>query len=300
MVNRPLGGGPLSNTQYIYRGADIDFINGTLLNDGVIRGQQAKVWVAIPEDPDRDYREGTRLSEIEWEGFPANDTNFDTLGVTGGMTDSLLQTKRFTGSHNTVAVFDATMTPFEKVEYTHEWMDEHAGALTQVLKRANGEIHVPGRGLWATTKTSVSADGTRRTVILNWGKDNLPATNPNSRFADENEWIANKDSVTVSGAFKGIVSILTDRGASLKLRNMDETIEPPTMPDVGEGEIDLIYNGLMDRLNRFNEPLYMVILKPNIGMSDLISPSDIKVAYNRNGLVDPEDIPPQFLGDNDG
>lgn len=265
-----------------------------ILGQGTIPGQEANILEATPKNPNKDIPRDTRLEDIEFEGrVPRIPQDFRTVKVTGGMTDHIPSTRRFRGPNGLVAVFDSQDTPFIEVDYEYEWMNRHPGALSQILTRTEGELHTSEVGLWANILSSPTVEGGRFYKIEHWKPANIPATSPDSRFAEEREWMAFDAPVRVSRAFEGIVSLMTERGLSIRARS--------TLPEVEELlDAEDVVGDVFDNIDkeiRTRKPLYMMIFKgDDMPDKNFYDGSSIAFAYSRDGMIAPEDVPMKFRG----
>jgi hypothetical protein len=288
---------PTSNTDttYIYRGADIDTINNQILNLGQIPGTTSDILEASPQQLNRALDNRPYVEELNWlEGVPNLPQDFKKVPVTGGVSSNIGATRRFRGSNGLVVVMDASKTPFEQAEYTYEWMDEHPGVLTQILTTTDGEVRVPGIGLWGLLDKAVFVDKPDRYVIDHWQPENLPATNPDSLFADENEWFALESPVPITDAFEGIVSIISEDNVKVATRDSPGPLdEEPPARQTAPG----LYDEILSELGNFDEPFYMLVFKGRgAEEAQFFRRSDMAFAINRTGIVEPEDVPQKFLG----
>jgi hypothetical protein len=280
---------------YIYRGADIDTINNQILNLGQIPGTTSDILEASPQQLSHTIDSRPYVEELNWlEGTPNLPRDFKHVPVTGGVSGDIGATRRFRGSNNLIAVMDASKTPFEEAEYTYDWMDEHPGVLTQILSTTDGEVRVPGIGLWGLLDKSPFVNKPDRYVIEHWQPDNLPATSPDSLYAKENEWFALESPVHITDAFEGIVSVTTENDIKFSARDsagpLDE--EPPAINSAPE-----IYRNLHKQLSSFSEPFYMIVFRgKKIPEQRRYPRNRIAFAINKSGIVEPEDIPDKFLG----
>lgn len=296
--HRPFGLGPFTkeeDTTYIYRGGDTDTIREQVIQNGIIPGDGAYILNADPVNPSQELKGETKLEEIEWKGQqPQLPNDLETVPVTGGMTHHIPATRRFRGSRGVVAVFDASKTPFEKVEYEYEWFNKHPGALTQVLSRSYGELHTSDVGLWASLHRSPKVRGGYTYSFDYWTPDNLPATSPNSKFAEEREWIAMESPVSVSRAFEGIVFLTTERSTSIYARSEFDDID-----DLRDASTvaPRVYEDMASQLGRFREPFYMLVFRgDNIPDKTFYDGGRIEMAYSDNGEVQPDEVPTKFRG----
>lgn len=273
----------------VYRGGDIEEFNDTLLRRGRIEGGTSHIFHADPAYPEKHVEKRTPVSEVPFDsdGLGAS----ESVGITGGVSDDITATRRFRGTYGLVAVMDAAATPFEKVQYDPEWMENHPGTLEHILTTADGEIYLPDGRLWAILDQRPSG----AYHIDHWGRDNLPATNPNSRFADESEWIAQSSSVDVMKALDGLVSVWDGRGPGVRYRSMHDDVD-----DILDNEavVPEVYDHVRDQLHRVIEPFYLLVTQKGADSSPGgYSPEEIELAYDGDQFLDPASVPAKFRGE---
>lgn len=284
-----------SDKIYIYRGADIDTMNNQILNLGQIPGTTSDILEASPQQLSQNIDNRPYVEELNWlEGAPNLPRDFKQAPVTGGVSGDIGATRRFRDSKGLVVVMDASKTPFEEAEYTYDWMNEHPGVLTQILTTTDGEVRVPGIGLWGLLDKAVFLNKPDRYVIEHWQPDNLPATTPDSLFADENEWFALESPVSITDAFEGIVSIISENNVKVKTRDSPGPLdEEPPARQTAPG----LYDKILSQLGNFNEPFYMLVFKGRgAEEAQFFKRSDMAFAINRSGIIEPRDVPQKFLG----
>lgn len=294
---RPLGGGPLveTDTTYLYRGGDVESINEQILDEGIVPGGEANILEATPTVPQISLSGGAKYDDIQWEGgVPNLPRDFRTVGVAGGVTHHLPSTRRFRGSLGLVAVLDSSKTPFERVSYEYDWMSKHPGALTQVLTRINGELHIPDLGLWATINRQPRATGGYDYILEHWKPENLPATDPSSRFADEHEWVAFEAPADISRGLEGVVSLTTERTLAVRARSVFDSV---TDLEGGQEIEQMVYDHIKEQLEPLSLPFYMLVFRGDkIPEKPFYDGSSIVRAYSKAGQVGVSDVPNKYRG----
>jgi len=205
---------------YLYRGVNLTYGTPSVLSDGVIEGESLLVIEGSALAPDKTVSRNTTLNELGGQVVWATRERYNT-GVTGGVTHRLMGSARFGGGRRTRVILDANQLPFQRVYYEYDWMDDHPGVLPHILTTSAGELRVRFNGLWAIiTKTKYGPEKWKslpldqQYKIEHWSADDLPATNPNSQFAEESEWVAMQDEVSVDGAIDSTVHILGEKRRS--------------------------------------------------------------------------------------
>lgn len=289
--------GLVQSTRYVYRGNDHEeFVDE--LRRGEIRGGEHTMYSGqFGGTPPRDAV-GELVGELGWGSF--NETD---VAVTGGVTDTLAQTRRFNGPRRYSMILDAPAVPFEKVVYSYEWFNEHPGAYDHVLSTSDGEIRVTGRSgpqtgaLYGTASDGMLAEYGRGLRVRHWGgKGELPGME-GSRFEDESEWVASQPSVDISDAIEGVVSVKEPLGIRVEY-SQDKDMAPK--------DVDSYENVLAEVFEEYREPLpddipfYLLVVDD---FRDYKNTSyggwrtqDIIAAHNETGRVEPENVPAKFRG----
>lgn len=280
---------------FLYRGAGSEELAAELAT-GAVEGQRHDIYNGnLQSNREKDY-EGELLSSLDWAG--GRTPRRTTVGVTGGVTDSLVQTKRFSDGENYAMVLDGSVLPFRKIEYDYEWFDRHPGALNHVLTTADGEIRLTGRrgapGKLFGTVDERRVKGEKGLRVEHWGTgSDLPATSPRSLFAEEDEYVAFRDGVSIRGAVEGVVSFqdpLSIRVAYAQGRDMK-----PKEVDFEEA-LPEVYEMLRDPLPPWATFYLLVADVDDSNPSGGWDPDSIKAAYRDDGRVPPENVPPRFRG----
>lgn len=273
---------------YLYRGAGMETMADEL-RDGQIPGYTATVASGRVRNPDREmHTRGRRsnINELDWLDGP----DWSPVSITGGFTDDLTATERFRGTYGLVAVYDRHDLPFEKCEYTYEWFDNHPGAMEWMLTTADAELRLDDRGLWGILDKQ---PGGRGYFTDHWGAESLPGTSQTSSFADEEEWFAPQDSVDVSGALTGVVSLFENGDAGLRARfGSDRDDWRPSDREA----LPWIYDAITAGLPRGTDPYVLVLADGASPQDGAYGADDIALAYGDGGHLDPEDVPPRFRG----
>jgi hypothetical protein len=276
--------------QYLYRGADTETLRETILREGAIEGSESSIyWAAVT----RPHKTQTREKLLRDVPTVAGPSLRRTEPVTGGVSKDFWQTKRFTDHLGARVVLDASEVPFERVYYEYDWMNDHPAVVQHISTTSRGVLFVPDPEspsddtLWATLGVSLSADPPheKRLKVLQWGPDNIPGTHPDSRFADEQEWVAFQKRVDLSDAIEGVTAVAkADRGSNWAL-NVYEKLDQPNVP---------IYTLVPDSRRTV----------PDEGYAD----HQLETAYRVTGRggqpnikeLDPADVPRKFRGYSDG
>lgn len=284
-----------TDTTYIYRGADLETMRNQILNKGRIPGTTSDILEDSPRELYEELNDRPYIEELTWlEDTPNLPADFKQVPVTGGVTDNIGATRRFRDRRGLIAVMDSSKTNFEKAEYTYEWMDEHPGVLTQILTTSDGEVRVPGKGLWGILDKAVFLSKPDRYVIEHWQPENLPATSPDSMFAQEDEWFAAESPTSIADAFEGLVSVTSEDSVKFKARDHPGPIDEDTPP---RKIAPVLYLDLQKKLGAFKEPFFMLVFKGKGTSEDYsFDRSDMAFAMTPTGIVEPGDVPQKFLG----
>lgn len=262
--------GLVQSTRYIYRGANLDTLN-EMLSTGTIEGDTHSIYTASLDDIPESV--GHRES---FEDLPFYDVEDTTADVTGGLTDSLPETRRFRDTDGLVAVIDGRQTPFQKVHYDYDWMDANPGVLAHILTTVDGELRIRGEGLYGALDRTPLAGGGYKWIIEHWGQEELPATSEQSMFADESEWVALESPADISRGLEGIVSFQS--GLS-KREAADE------------------YARLSDALATARSLSYLLVLdgrrEPD---SAPYTADDLAFAHDGVDFLDPDEVPVKYRG----
>jgi hypothetical protein len=126
------------------------------------------------------------------------------------------------------------MGGIEPVEYTYDYMNDNPGVLPHVLTTQDGEIRDPNGGIWGTFNEKPTARGGSKRIVENsGGRGDLPATTPDSMFADEREWVASgKPFQSLRGSVEAVIAVYDSRDIDpvAKWEELFETI--PTLADI--------------------------------------------------------------------
>lgn len=277
----------------LYRGVNVETLREEILDTGIIRTTECDIIRgAIDGDPMGPPvpQRGDKLTDLNWAGDQFT-VESDATAVVGGMTDRIGMTKRFRSTWELVVVFNASLTRFEPIEYSREWMNNHPGALCHVLTTADAEVRLESEGLYGIAEHQPDVGGGRTWRVEHWGS--LPATSEKSRFANENEWVSFNPLERIGDAVGGIVSLMSERSVGLTYRRITDGEEIPDARDVAPE----VYGALMEKLNRPQERVVLVVPKDNGSKVDEMWPvSQIAFGYDKSGFLAPEDIPPSFRG----
>lgn len=244
--------------EYVYRGGDVETIRGEL-EDGLLPGSEYPI-----------YTFDTSAGSL-----PFKSTEPDTAVVAGGVTDDLAQTRRFRGAKGVALVLDATDPRFlyNQVDYSYDFFNANPGALPHVLSTTDGEVRDRSGDLFAVYENRPLASGGRSFTITHTRDDGLPATSPQSRFADEREWIAtglSRAGHTTRGIVEGALGVVaSDRP---DLQEYHNTLFQ-TLPILGE-----IYTIRVDGEKE----------------KQVWDESVITQAIGPQGGIDPTDVPPRY------
>jgi hypothetical protein len=287
-----------SSDPYLYRGASgVDI--ATELRNGAIQGGDRKIYYGtIPEDDIPLNIRGMDLREFPWQDGMWEGTE----QITGGVTDSLRQTLRFSGADNFAMVLDGTALPFEPIQYDYEWLDFEPGVFTHMVSTSDGEIRIQQPGdrrqygqLWGAVDKIPRASGDGETWnIQNWGTGTeLPGTTERSGFAREQEYIAHRGEVAVNHAIEGVVSFLVPGDIQRRWAKENETY-PDDAPPVEEA-LPGAYEWLRDKLPA-GVSLYVLVTDDTGKSSGGFEPDDLIAAYRDDGAVQPASVPARFRG----
>lgn len=267
---------------YLYRGAVEDEM-AQELSAGAITGGTHRVYTGFLDITADDDWEGEYLRDIPWV-----QSEMSVQAVTGGVTNRLAQTERFSGRRNYAMVLDASAVPFEEVQYEYQWMNNHEGVLPHIVTTAKGEIRrndpgVDGQNtLYGLYEQTIMADETTRDKVSHWGDGaDLPATTPRSMFAEESEWVAQQREVAISDALQGVVTRAGPRAfdrSDNTLAEEYETRREPLPP---------------------NTTMYLLVADSDAAKDPAdpgYAPADIQRAAGPSGEIDPAAVPPRFRG----
>lgn len=282
-------------TSYVYRGNEKDAFVEELQQRHIAGQMHTIYWGTLVTEPsDRPVRE--RLDSLDWVDLYTTE-----VGVTGGVTSSLIQTKRFSDGDNYAMVLDANAVPFEPIEYDYDYFNENPGYLDHILSSANGELRVKIavgdynlRGA-VTRKPMMSEDDYM--MIREWGTGtDLPGTGSRSRFADEAEWAAPQESVPINGAIEGVVSFQTPLDIRVSYTR-DKDMIPKDAPPYEE-ILDEVYETYREPLPPWVD-FYLLVLSNFDGHKRANGgwrPDDIAAAYRDDGRLEPAQVPARFRG----
>lgn len=277
---------------YLYRGADTEMFAEGILSNGRLPGSEAKIVRGAIANPHATVTKRTPISELNWGSAP----RAETTAVTAGLTHIINETSRFRDVWGVALVLDNSGLPFSRCPYEYDWFDERPGSLAQLLQTADGEVRLDDRGLWGVISVDHWAEGDSYLGVEYWGRDNLPATSPQSAFADENEWMVAQDGVDVSSAIEGLVSIQQHRNIGIRLRS--------ELDDRGEiredrSDIPLFYDLLVEELGHPSHPLYLLVYDRDatpVFDASAYAVEAIKYVYDGDGFIAPAALPSQFRG----
>lgn len=282
--------------EYLYRGNETGaFVEE--LEDGTIYGQHHDIHrgelASVPDDA-----RGRRLDSLDWVSIER-----DSVPVTGGVTDALAQTKRFSGGENYAMVLDASALPFEEIQYDYDWFNDHPGAYDHVLANAAGEIRLTGPGrppqgqLYGAAEKEARLNEPDYLQVREWGtRTQLPAMSSRSRFADEAEWVAFQESVSIGHAIEGVVAFKRPLGVRV-LYSEGRDLIPKDVDDF-EDVLPEVYEQLREPLPPWTTFYLLVADVNDRAPFGGWYADDIEAVYRDDGRVDPENIPPRFRGVN--
>lgn len=284
--------------QYLYRGnEDEPFVEE--LREGAITGAQHNIFrghlLTVPDDP-----VGDDIEDLDWG--PAGLEQVE-VPVTGGVTDSLAQTHRFSGGSNYAMVLDADAVPFEEIQYDYYWFNDNPGVFDHVLSSSAGEIRLldetfdPPGDLWGTVKYQALMSSPDYYKIRHWGTGtDLPATTPRSGFAEEEEWVAQQEEVTIKGAIEGVVSFVEPLGVRVRYTRGRDMV-PADAPRYDEILAE-VYESYREPLPEWTT-FYLLVIDDLQDYKNSeyggFRQEDILAAYRDDGPVD--EVPPRFRGE---
>lgn len=285
--------------EYIYRGNEEEPLVEEL-ERGAIHGSKHDIYRGelntMPTEPPYDVD----ITSLDWESLVVG-----SQAVTGGVSDSLAQTRRFSGANSYAMVLSANDTIFKPIEYTYDWFNENLGVYDHILSSATGEIRLTGDGhrrggdLYGSVKKRVRMDRPNVTEVRHWGgRGEIPGFG-GSRFEDESEWVALTKDVSLSNAIEGVVSVQEPLSIRVKYTRGKDMI-PKDAPS---------YDQILgEAYERYRDPLppwtnyYLIVVEdfqdykkePRGGWAT----DDILAAYRDDGEVKPEHVPAKFRGAN--
>lgn len=277
----------------LYRGGDIEALSRGVLS-GEMRGYEATIYRGTLRDPNQPPPE-RRAAIGELEFTDPIDIPGESHYVIGGVTDELNATRRFRGTQGIVAVMDGDQLPFERIQYDYDFYDERPGVLEWVLTTAGGEYRDSRAGLWAVLNESPQADGTRILRVEHSKPHNLPATSPDSMFANEREFVALQETLDVSGALRGALSLTTTRSAGVARRS-DESDVTDIIED--RSSVEWYHRRSRASVPSTVEPLYTFAVQ-NEPEQRVWTNDDIEHAVGPSGYInDVSTIPAEFRNGN--
>lgn len=279
-----------TGSEYIYRGGDLDTV-AEMARSGRVRGAECgEITGSFNGDPPIVQTSGRleEVTDLDWATGPS--IRDDVHPVTGGFTDKFGQTKRFQGSLGTVAVLDRSKVNVQKVEYDREWMDNHPGALCHILTTAGYEIRLDGEGLYGIAKSQPLAGGGRAVYVSEWGS--LPATTPESRFANESEYIGFSQVVSVGNALEAVVSRLSEGVLARRARSVSDSA-----PDSGREAARMIYDHIRREVPT-TTPVAVIVTDDGASRVDeaWLEPA-VNFVVTENGVQDRGTIPQYYRGE---
>ena len=289
---------------YIYRGNELPGLADELVS-GEVEGTMNRVWTSTEPVMRADGIEGMEVGEIPF-------LQQSPVPVTGGFSDSLAQTHNFNGRDNTSVVLDASQMVVSPVGYDYEYFTQNPGVYAHVRSSIAAEVrhqtqelgqHDLG-GLIGFTKTSPRS--ARDTTIVETvdrvelDGTGLPGTSTNSLIAREREWVATLETVSISQAVEGVVTVEEELGIrAAYTRDMD--IPPMDAPDAGD-IVEEVHQTLNEQIPH-SVPHWLIVVD-SIGDATDREPeawpvSAIDHAVSPSGeKVPPSDVPPKFRGVN--
>jgi hypothetical protein len=276
--------------QYLYRGGDLDTIAEMARTGRVTGAECGEITGSFRGDPPIVQTAGRpdSISDLDWDTGPT--VRDEVYPITGGFTDQFGQTKRFQGSYGTVAVLDRAEMNVEKVEYDREWMDNHPGALCHILTTAGYEVRLDGEGLYGIASSQPLARGGRTLRVDHWGS--LPATTEESRFANESEYVAFSQVVSVGNALEAVVSRLSEGVLERRAKSVSDSD-----PDSAEDAAQMIYDHLKRQLP-LRVPVAVIVTDDGASRVDeaWLEPS-VNFVVTEDGVQDRGTIPQYYRGE---
>lgn len=295
----------MTQHKYVYRGnEDEPFVEE--LHSRNITGGEHTIYKASMFNIPAEVERRTPLDDLDFHKLTK-----ETVHVTGGISTSLAQTRRFTGRNKYAMVLDAQCIPFEPIEYSYDWFNANPGAHSHIRSSADGELRVgeaslggggPSRyNLVGNVKNHVRMSGPDYLATEGWyskgrSSGSLPGTGPRSAFADEAEWVTFQSSGSIAGAVEGVVSVIEPLDVRVAYTR-DKSMIPGDAPPAGEVAAEVY--------DMYREPLpgwvdyYLIVVDDfqdyKRGDGGWLE-SDINFACNEQGRVEPVDIPPKFTG----
>lgn len=292
--------------RYVYRSNGVeslvDEVRRGYVQGGTHRIIHGELAILPMEDPI-----GTEVDDLPWVPTRRQE---DEVPVTGGVSSSLAQTRRFSGGGKYAVVLRAGQTPFSPIEYSYDWFNENPGAMSHIQSSSDGELWIEfdggkriGRGrkygdLYGTFTTKPMVSGPRKTEVRNWkGTAPISGTNPGSTFADEQEWVTLSERADISGAVEGFVSVLEP--LSVRVEYADGRDMIPGDAPAAEEILEDVYQSKAEPVPD-DMPYYLLVVDDfrdfqNTGYEGW-RPEDIRAAVVGGTRVDPADIPPQYRG----
>lgn len=276
---------------YLYRGVDDDSFAAEI-ERGFIEGGSQTVYNASG-DPG-----GNIQGEELGRAFASFSVDEYETPITGGVTDELPQTNRFSGASNYAMILDRSAVPFEPIQYDYGWMNEHTGVYDHLLSASNGELRVRGE-LRGSIESIPKARGGRKTSVRHWGKGSeLPGLADGSRFAEESEWVTFDGVVDISDAVVATASIVEPvsiRVAYSRGKDIVPGNAPPHTEIIGDA-YESYQNGVPESVT-----YYLLVVDDFRSFQNTSfggwRAADISVAYGPDGRVNASEIPDYVRGE---
>lgn len=278
--------------QYLYRGVDDDSFAAEI-NRGFIEGGSQTVYNASG-DPGGDIQ-----GEEIGRAFASYSVDKYETPITGGVTDELAQTNRFSGASNYAMVLDRSAVPFEPIQYSYKWMNEHKGVYDHLLSASDGELRVRGELRGSIESIPKARGGGRKVKVRHWEKGNsLPGLSSESRFAEESEWVTFDGVVDISDAVVATVSVIEPVSARVTFargKDMTPGDAPPHTEIIGEVYEDY-RDGAPDSV-----PYYLLVVDDFRSFQNTTyggwRAADISVAYGPDGRLTASEVPGYVRGE---
>ncbi|MFW5950401.1 MAG: hypothetical protein ACOCR6_03590 [archaeon] len=285
--------------EYLYRSnQDEQFVEE--IERGSIRGADHRVWRGSLGMMPSDSPVGDEIESIDWDRLLPS-----SQPVTGGVSGSLAQTRRFSGSKKYAMVLSRYDTVFTEVEYNYDWFNEHEGVYDHIRSMSDGEIRLTGPGrrfggdLYGTVKREAQLDGSRVTKIRHWGGEDELSGMAGSRFEDESEWVAMQDEVVIGSAIEGVVSVVEEQSIRVAYTRGKDMIPKDAPP----------YDEILPQAYEYyREPLppwttFYLLVVDDFQHYKLTEyggwrEEDVLAAYRDDGELEPSQVPPKFRGEN--
>lgn len=287
----------LTSVEYLYRGVEQEQLLREL-DQQAIEGSMQEVWRGSLNTYPNTPPIGDDINSLDWELLIPNEEY-----ITGGMTDAMIQTHRFSGANNYAMVVEKEPTPFRKVQYDYDWFNQHVGVYDHVHSASEGEIRVNesgsprGGSLYGSVDKAIFTNRPPEYQVRHWGTGtDLPSTTSGSRMANEQEWVALQREVPIRGVIEGIVAWVDTTGVRVEYSKGKDMI--PKDVDDWRAVAPQVYEKLREPLPEWTT-FYLLVADFQLAKNndfDGWKASQLDAAFRDDGEIPPEMVPAKFRG----